>query len=277
MRRRADLKLYNAADLESDEERLFQEPCEPISDEDEFDVPLQPPPPLRRPQMPQRSPSVAYTRRPSTLPIKSRDLLVTIQDASDLRAADSCGASDPFCACEIQGKGNTRFETKMISRTLAPVWNEECVVPGLEQGNMLIFSVLDWGLERRELLGQAALSYSQIGPLGLETELQLTLPEVPWAACGTLRVQVDVLDHDGEPCARKPRATALGRSSVMSTMSNQRLSTTSFSRSSLAHRPSLAQTWGGQWKVARQKPERPMASTWAGPRKTSHQMPEMPA
>ena len=49
-------------------------------------------------------------------------LNITIQNATNLAAADSNGLSDPFCKVEIGGK---KFKTKTKKKTLSPEWDEK--------------------------------------------------------------------------------------------------------------------------------------------------------
>jgi hypothetical protein len=73
-------------------------------------------------------------------------LRVRIIGATGLRATDvktQGGKSDPFCICKIIGQQSSEFRTKVGSKSLEPVWDEEHIVPNYHFGDRLEFKVFD--------------------------------------------------------------------------------------------------------------------------------------
>lgn len=285
-----DLKQFHLEDLDKEREEE-----EEGSDDKEAKRSRTPSPSQQRPA----SPKASGSRQSIKASTASRDLLVTIKDASDLPAADAIGTSDPLVICEIPGRSGGKFETRVIRRTLSPVWDEEHVVQGFEQGNSLLFTVMDWDIDKRELLGKASLSSAQIGSLGLEAELELQMPKAPKGSCGKLRVQVDVLDSDGKPLPRSALrmstfarslhmafSRSAGRKSALTDSTGSRHSVTSGRQSVTSGRLSmtsgadkrLSNTWGSGRQQSANNPasESPRPTTWAGPRVSHHAAPEFP-
>jgi len=238
MRRRADLKHYDMEDFEREEEEGGKEPPQPSPPQE-------------------ASPA---SRRRSLAFGGHRDLLVTIKDATGLRASEVGGRSDPLCICELQGKSETRFETEAVRRTLEPAWDEQHVVHGLEHGDTLLFTVVDAALDKGELLGKASLTYAQIGHQGLETELELTAPKAPRGSRGTLRVQVDILDSSGRPYRRRQSSPEVGHPALRRSLASpQRPCVFQVSEAP------LASTWSGPRRTRATVGGRPFAVTWGGP------------
>lgn len=51
-------------------------------------------------------------------------LRVNVIRAEDLLAADSNGCSDPFVTLMLNEKGFKKLKTKVVKKTLTPVWNQ---------------------------------------------------------------------------------------------------------------------------------------------------------
>lgn len=128
-------------------------------------------------------------------------LRVTVLEAKGLRAADVSvmgrligggGTSDPYCCCEVLGKPDTKFQTKHISKTLEPQWNEEHEIEDYEQGDPLEFTVFDYDEGSNDLLGKATLGSSHFDREG-GFEGNLGLRESAAKVAATLLVKVEVL------------------------------------------------------------------------------------
>lgn len=90
-------------------------------------------------------------------------LIVTVISARGLRDADAGipgqGVSDPYCIASVQGKPESRMQTKYMKDTLEPVWNHMGEVSGWVPGDMVQFDLWDkdW-CSRDDYLGHAELA-----------------------------------------------------------------------------------------------------------------------
>ncbi|CAE8676825.1 unnamed protein product [Polarella glacialis] len=105
-------------------------------------------------------------------------LEVTIFSARGLRDADwfpGGGGSDPYCICEIQGKGTSKFQTKTIDNCNDPVWNKTSMLEDFCKGDDLLFTVYDKDVGKADdLLGKVLLPGNQIlDSKGFKGELKL--------------------------------------------------------------------------------------------------------
>lgn len=146
-------------------------------------------------------------------------LFVKLLSARGLRAADLTfrgGTSDPFCTCAVPGKPETRVKTRHINKTLAPVWDEEHLIPDYAIGDGLHFEVMDHDVgSQDDLLGTAdvpavqftssdgyegVLTLTETG--GCESTLTLSirieaLPELPQISEPHCRLQIVVVSASG--------------------------------------------------------------------------------
>lgn len=98
------------------------------------------------------------------------DLRVDLLDASNLKAADRNGKSDPFCVFELNDE--KVFKSKTLKKTLHPEWNEsfETKVPS-RTGADFVVKVYDWDLAGdADFLGQAKLDLASLEPMSLATK-----------------------------------------------------------------------------------------------------------
>jgi len=96
-------------------------------------------------------------------------LRIGILSAKGLPPADPNGKSDPFCSVMIIGKPYSKGSTKVIPKTLDPIWEEE--LSGkyrYEDGDHLIFEVRDYDGKgsKSELLGRAVLENNKFHKKG---------------------------------------------------------------------------------------------------------------
>lgn len=123
---------------------------------------------------------------------------VTVVGAKGLRQADQGAGSksDPYCVCEIPGKPNFKFRTKVVNDCLDPQWNEERVVADFSVGDTLKFTVRDRDVgSSDELLGRASLQCRQFIENGFDGELKLL--EAGRGINASLHVKVAVLGEGG--------------------------------------------------------------------------------
>eukprot|EP00927_Polykrikos_kofoidii_P038215 TRINITY_DN32510_c0_g1_i1.p1 TRINITY_DN32510_c0_g1~~TRINITY_DN32510_c0_g1_i1.p1 ORF type:complete len:1551 (-),score=292.74 TRINITY_DN32510_c0_g1_i1:73-4560(-) len=102
---------------------------------------------------------------------KPRALKVRIFSACGLRESNpmDCRKSNPYCVCELAGKPNSRFQTKVVMNCLDPVWDETAEVGGFMPGDSLELSVFDRHNEwpnHDGLLGRASLPSQAFYPGG---------------------------------------------------------------------------------------------------------------
>lgn len=102
------------------------------------------------------------------------ELAVTVCSADGLRNADFISKSDPYCTCEVKGKGKSSFKTKTAWNNANPVWQETGTIKDFHYGDSLHFYVKDKDfLTADDPLGRIELSTAQIIPGGYEGDLQL--------------------------------------------------------------------------------------------------------
>lgn len=76
-------------------------------------------------------------------------LIINIKNATNLKAADSNGFSDPYTKVEVNyGTKKVSYKTKIIKKTLNPEWNETFVVPNFTNEDLsntsIKFVIFDW-------------------------------------------------------------------------------------------------------------------------------------
>lgn len=127
---------------------------------------------------------VVNQRYPSLLP-RAPFLKINVLSASGLPPADVNGKSDPFTSIQIPGKPTSKSETKVVEKTLDPVWGRRGVGEefhdkyAYEEGDCLEFIVMDYdkGETDYEVLGSGKLNSSDFHkPGGFSGEIQLSLP-----------------------------------------------------------------------------------------------------
>ena len=133
---------------------------------------------------------------------RTGQLLVHVIEASNLRAADATGFSDPYCDFFVWApkrpscKHMWRSETKM--QTLSPVWNERQRVDLSTSDALLHVTVFDWDkIGGDDFLGEALVDLSQYADglphhlcLGLDQFDSSTSKEQPTGHI-TVTIQID--------------------------------------------------------------------------------------
>ncbi|PHH71335.1 hypothetical protein CDD80_5354 [Ophiocordyceps camponoti-rufipedis] len=101
-------------------------------------------------------------------------LRVDILDGTDLPSADRNGKSDPYCRFELNG--HEVYKTKIIKKTLSPVWNEcfEVSVPSRTAADFVV-NVYDYDFaDKPDFLGAAVIKLAALEPFKpLETHYPL--------------------------------------------------------------------------------------------------------
>lgn len=99
---------------------------------------------------------------------------VKIISAHSLRSADWGGKSDPYCTCEVVGKAKSKIQTKVLFRTLEPVWDEEDEVVDYEEEDGLRFEVWDYDLiGAPDSLGFVTIHNDDFHPMGFTGPLYM--------------------------------------------------------------------------------------------------------
>jgi hypothetical protein len=70
-------------------------------------------------------------------------LTVTVFEARNLASLDSNGKSDPSCVVSIMGRENDTHKTKVIPKTLSPVWNETFSFSNVNEGEKIWIKIVD--------------------------------------------------------------------------------------------------------------------------------------
>lgn len=117
-------------------------------------------------------------------------LHLRIEKGNDLVAADSGGTSDPYVVVtrlipgKTPGEGQKLGKTKVVKKTVNPVWNDELVIPA-HVGESYVLSCFDKDVLKDDSLGFAVLGLDQLVPYNTPKQLVLKLQAAPH---GTLTV-----------------------------------------------------------------------------------------
>eukprot|EP00927_Polykrikos_kofoidii_P029790 TRINITY_DN25698_c0_g1_i1.p1 TRINITY_DN25698_c0_g1~~TRINITY_DN25698_c0_g1_i1.p1 ORF type:complete len:956 (+),score=141.81 TRINITY_DN25698_c0_g1_i1:62-2869(+) len=116
-------------------------------------------------------------------------LHVTIIQATDLKNMNMAGES-PFCVCEVKHADKrakrTKCETRVVRKTLDPVWNEEHELEPWQVGEPLEFTVFDQSSVGAKIEGKVLLQSDYFYPNGIEADLGLSSSP----GFGVLRVRI---------------------------------------------------------------------------------------
>jgi len=148
-------------------------------------------------------------------------VLIKIMKATNLRAADRNGLSDPYCVCEVLGKPRTKRQTTTAYRTLNPTWNESLAIEDFTFDDNIGFKVYDKDMaDADDLLGSIVIKGEK-----LESEIAISdtfdLKESAEFAHtakrkkaenkqATLTVRLGLLGEDGKMLERKAPNVADG-------------------------------------------------------------------
>lgn len=140
--------------------------------------------------------------------VKGVPISVTILGATNVKAIDAVGLSDPFCVCTILGVTGLPidgFKTSTVQDSKEPIWNQSQVFPNVTPNCSLKFTVSDKDQARSKLLGHALLANADIFPDGFQGDLTLTDTVDGGDGCKqTLAVKIEILGEDGLPKCTPP-------------------------------------------------------------------------
>ncbi|KAM5586489.1 C2 domain-containing protein [Rosa sericea] len=121
-------------------------------------------------------------------------LKVEVIEASDMKACDLNGFSDPY----VKGQfGVYQFKTKIQKKTLTPKWFEEFKIPIItwESPNVLAIEVHDRDIFVDDTLGNCSINIGDLRD-GVRHDMWLPLQNIKTA--GRLHLAVTVLEDNGE-------------------------------------------------------------------------------
>jgi len=146
----------------------------------------------------------------SALPAAPPNLKISILGANDLPPADANGLADPYCCAQLADKPYSKVQTKRLSKTVEPIWNEDFDDKyRYEEGDSIVFEVFDHDKGgKNEMLGRATLSGDKFHRRG-GFDGQLDLVDGPRGFCPKLHVRVFVLALENDEVAG---GTTLSRS-----------------------------------------------------------------
>eukprot|EP00467_Chlorarachnion_reptans_P007547 CAMPEP_0114530064 /NCGR_PEP_ID=MMETSP0109-20121206/25210_1 /TAXON_ID=29199 /ORGANISM="Chlorarachnion reptans, Strain CCCM449" /LENGTH=883 /DNA_ID=CAMNT_0001712591 /DNA_START=268 /DNA_END=2919 /DNA_ORIENTATION=- len=107
----------------------------------------------------------------------ARVLQLVVLRGEDLHALDSNGTSDPYVSVRVPtgGAGKYRkYKTRVIKKTLAPVWNQEFKINIDDVREKIMFKVQDWDMfSSNDHIGTSYLELPALGPEMKELKLAL--------------------------------------------------------------------------------------------------------
>eukprot|EP00002_Diphylleia_rotans_P025350 TRINITY_DN5005_c0_g1_i4.p1 TRINITY_DN5005_c0_g1~~TRINITY_DN5005_c0_g1_i4.p1 ORF type:complete len:424 (+),score=63.01 TRINITY_DN5005_c0_g1_i4:45-1316(+) len=100
-------------------------------------------------------------------PLNAGKLTITISEGRCLRAMDIGGLSDPYCEISLRNDSSMTYFTKVIEKTLNPVWNETFEILVLKGQEVVQIDVFDKDHVKDDFIGSAIIdiacvSYGQV-------------------------------------------------------------------------------------------------------------------
>mmetsp|Transcript_70360 Transcript_70360/g.111238 ORF Transcript_70360/g.111238 Transcript_70360/m.111238 type:complete len:550 (-) Transcript_70360:73-1722(-) len=113
---------------------------------------------------------------PAEVQLAETRAFVRVVDAHNLRCADTFGRSDPYVIVKIRGKERSKWLTRVIRKTIDPVWDEWGEMCDYSEGDEITFQVYDHdeGKEDGDLLGRCSIPNEMFHPNGYAGHLMLT-------------------------------------------------------------------------------------------------------
>lgn len=156
--------------------------------------------------------TVQTTVESSILDSGPQSIVVKILGAKGLRNADPAGfgVSDPYCVCEVVGRPDTKFQTKVVDNCLDPRWDHLALISLFAKGDSLEFAVYDkdkWP-KSDDLLGKVKFPGACLPRDGFRGELALVDPCAK-SGCPEPRLELEILFGDAEGGAQSPVSAQL--------------------------------------------------------------------
>jgi hypothetical protein len=139
---------------------------------------------------------------------------VTVVSITDVRIADWFGKADPYVTVEIEGKPETRQQTRTMRQMTTCTFNEDFELLGYTPGANLVFFVQDEDmLKKADLLGKYELENGKFANTDFDEEVEL--PEASAKKKGAfLKLKVS-LSHSKERMAKKAKKAKIEDTAVM--------------------------------------------------------------
>jgi len=159
------------------------------------------------------SPTLKVRVTVNGLPAGPPNMIVRILSAKALPPTDANGKADPFCIMQLVGKPYSRSQTKVLTKTLEPTWDEEFDDKHrYEEGDSILFEVRDYDGKGKpaDLLGRVTLPSADFHKEG-GFKGTLTLGDCPKGFAPSLNVQVNIVALE---MAAQARTEALAEPAV---------------------------------------------------------------
>jgi len=104
-------------------------------------------------------------------------VMVTIVGARNLRKADLTSQSDPYCVCQIPYKRDSLLQTPMIRDEPNPSWDYTGQIANIEEGDTVVFTVLDDDILGSDLLGRCTVKFEEMNSLSKSKKITKKLQD----------------------------------------------------------------------------------------------------
>eukprot|EP00002_Diphylleia_rotans_P025345 TRINITY_DN5005_c0_g1_i16.p1 TRINITY_DN5005_c0_g1~~TRINITY_DN5005_c0_g1_i16.p1 ORF type:complete len:292 (+),score=47.92 TRINITY_DN5005_c0_g1_i16:979-1854(+) len=111
-------------------------------------------------------------------PLNAGKLTITISEGRCLRAMDIGGLSDPYCEISLRNDSSMTYFTKVIEKTLNPVWNETFEILVLKGQEVVQIDVFDKDHVKDDFIGSAIIDIACVS-YGQRHEQWYTLNSTP--------------------------------------------------------------------------------------------------
>eukprot|EP01105_Mastigella_eilhardi_P020016 TRINITY_DN4741_c0_g1_i1.p1 TRINITY_DN4741_c0_g1~~TRINITY_DN4741_c0_g1_i1.p1 ORF type:complete len:1062 (-),score=244.48 TRINITY_DN4741_c0_g1_i1:53-3190(-) len=146
--------------------------------------------------------------------------ILRVIEAKNLTAMDMNGLSDPYV---VVSYGKQTHKTKIVTKTLDPVWNEDVVFKVEEGDQPITFAVWDWDrLSEDDRIGDTSLFLSEIEPMkGYDVWADLNQdPNEELVSCNPAKKAKDLGYKPHLPIVLVPGFASSGLRAVESTQSS---------------------------------------------------------
>uniref|UniRef100_A0A3P9JGN7 Multiple C2 and transmembrane domain-containing protein 2 n=1 Tax=Oryzias latipes TaxID=8090 RepID=A0A3P9JGN7_ORYLA len=139
-------------------------------------------------------------------------LSINLKEGHNLVIRDRCGTSDPYVKLKVDGK--TFYKSKVVYKSLNPVWNESISIPVRDLNQKLDIKVYDRDLTTDDFMGSASVLLSE---LEMDKVHELSLPlEDPGSLeedMGSVLIDLTLASRNGD--SKKDNRWSRKRSSAL--------------------------------------------------------------
>lgn len=126
-------------------------------------------------------------------------LTICILRARNLVALDINGRSDPFVSIRVGNSKQEKYKTKVVYRTLNPVWNEQVTLAMPQKHEKISIEVFDKDAFTQERIGTLLFDYKQLIELGGGDEEEKRWFDLQDAKCGEIQLAFKAVPPDSIP------------------------------------------------------------------------------